>query len=374
MVNNDFDIQYADGTGAAGDYITDTFGIAGKTITDLQMGVGLNTTVNVGIMGVGYDVNEASRTIYPSVIDQMVSQSLINKKAYSLYLDDLTDSSGTILFGGIDTDKYQGSLITLPLEADAQSGTISSFTVAWSSLSITGQQGNTTDVTGSNFAQPVVLDSGTTLTYLPTRIANKVFEMVGAVDMSRTLGSVFIDCDYLTNNPDATLNYGFGGTGGPVIKVAMDELIFPLTGLFDEGVTARQSLPFANTCAFGIMNAGSNGVYLLGDTFLRSAYVVYDIDDNQVALAQTNFNSTETNIIEIQASASGIPGVSGVATGVTVSATATQPIGVGKSGTATATSTAAAIRLSPALFDGSFASVAAFTTFCTLVGASMILL
>lgn len=48
---------------------------------------------------------------------------------------------------------------------------------------------------------------------------------------------------------------------------------------------------------FGILPSSS--IYILGDTFLRSAYVVYDLARNEISLAQTVFNSTENNIIEL---------------------------------------------------------------------------
>jgi hypothetical protein len=40
---------------------------------------------------------------------------------------------------------------------------------------------------------------------------------------------------------------------------------------------------------------------LFGDTFLRSAYVVYDIDNRQIGIAQTIFNVTSSNLIAITA-------------------------------------------------------------------------
>lgn len=79
-------------------------------------------------------------------------------------------------------------------------------------------------------------------------------------------------------------------------------------------------------CQFGILPAGDNGPILLGDTFLRSAYVVYDLDNKQIALAQTRFNATASpNILEIQSGASGIPSVTYTASGVVASQTGTVP-------------------------------------------------
>lgn len=49
---------------------------------------------------------------------------------------------------------------------------------------------------------------------------------------------------------------------------------------------------------------------MLGDTFLRNAYVVYDLQNNQISLAQTNFNATDSNVREIVSGANGVPGAS----------------------------------------------------------------
>lgn len=109
--NGYFDIQYGDGTESSGNYITDDFTIGGTVVKNLQMGLTNTTTSGVGVIGIGYNINEASMTSftsvpYPNLVDQMVSQGLINTKSYSLYLDDLEEATGSIIFGGVDTDKF----------------------------------------------------------------------------------------------------------------------------------------------------------------------------------------------------------------------------------------------------------------------------
>ena len=99
--------------------MTDDFKIGGATIKNLQMGLANTTTSGFGVIGIGFDENEASLTSitsvpYPNLIDQMVSQGLINTKAYSLYLDDLEESTGSIVFGGVDTNKFMYVEITSP--------------------------------------------------------------------------------------------------------------------------------------------------------------------------------------------------------------------------------------------------------------------
>ena len=62
---------------------------------------------------------------------------------------------------------------------------------------------------------------------------------------------------------------------------------------------------------FGI--APSQGTTsVLGDTFLRSAYVVYDLANNEISLAQTNFNSTSSHVVEIGSGAGSVPDATSV--------------------------------------------------------------
>ena len=46
---------------------------------------------------------------------------------------------------------------------------------------------------------------------------------------------------------------------------------------------------------------------MLGDTFLRSAYVVYHLGNNQISLAPTVFNATDSDIREIGNGTDGVP-------------------------------------------------------------------
>jgi hypothetical protein len=56
-----------------------------------------------------------------------------------------------------------------------------------------------------------------------------------------------------------------------------------------------------------------SGSIILGGSFLRSAYVVYDLENNEIAIGQTIFNATSSNIKAIPPG-TGLPGVSSVAT------------------------------------------------------------
>ncbi|KAI1163555.1 aspartic peptidase domain-containing protein [Nemania serpens] len=302
-----FQIQYLDGSGAEGDYIKDTFHIGGASIKALQVGLAENSSINSGLLGIGFNVNVAADEPYPNIIDLFVNQDLIDSKTYSLYLNDLAAETGTILFGGLDTKKFIGQLKAVDILPDVNSKMYSSFTVTLDSLRISsGSSSKGLDLLDDK--TPVILDSGTTLTYLPPRVANRIYESFDAVDDTGVTGLVYVSCDLLSTGRDVTVDFQLGGPNGPLIRVPVDEIVLDnVKGYMGLGL-ALPDLPFDDVCSFGIQSL--SGIYLLGDTFLRSAYVVYDLSNKKIALAQANVKATETNVLEI--TASGIPLVSGV--------------------------------------------------------------
>lgn len=287
----------------------------------------ITSQIPMGIMGIGYNFSEASNDgtatsfIYPSIIDSMVNQGLISTRAYSLYLDDLQEATGSIIFGGLDSDKYFGNLAQLPIIP----GTLLNGTKAYafpavvmSGLTMVQKSGKETTFADRYLAEyPVVLDSGSTVTLLDPVIGQEILTAINGVYDPYTTGLLFVDCA-LKNNI-STFNFAFGGTAAVpkvTIKVPISELVCELTGLYaiPPGVTLPR-LPFKNACAFGIMfnlDSPSQSTTILGDTFLRSAYVVYDLENNLIGMAQTNFNSNKTNIVEFLANQTKIPDVPGV--------------------------------------------------------------
>lgn len=318
-----FNITYDDGSGSTGDYITDNINIAGQTITNQTMGLANQTTTNTGLVGVGFDNNEAicktdaCPNKYPSLIDQMASQGKIGTRAYSLWLNDLTASTGNILFGGVDTSKYTGELYGLPLLRSDGRQNVSAFEVAWTNLTLSTKDGVQSNIVPDDFLSPALLDSGTTTGTFPNSIARQLINQFGA-QYSRTFQQYVAPCYLRTAN--ATLDFTFGGSGGPVIHVPVSEF------LLDTGTS--QPVYFQNgkqACVLGFMPADGDDI-ILGDTFLRSAYVVYDLDNLVVGLAQTNFNGGSSNIKEISSGMYGIPGVSTTASaGTATSGSAGRP-------------------------------------------------
>lgn len=336
---NAFHITYGDGSGADGDYFTDDFTIGEASINDLQMGIAHNANLTQGLLGIGYSLNEASNYddpsteeneafVYPNLIDAMVSQHLISINAYSLYLDDLDSDSGSIIFGGLDTDKFHGDLVQMPIvPRTLRNGSelFIEFAVALTGVSLSdGSSNKAIPLSGSPPA--VVLDSGTALTYLPTTLAESIYDEIGAYDDSSYFGTglVFADCDLIETGK--SFDFKFGGSDGSdsvTIKVPYSEMIlFPEKLGFSLDGYIPSDVPFSHVCILGIMSSPEDP-YIMGDTFLRSAYVVYDLKNNVIALAQTNFNSDDSNVVDFKAGQTAIPAVSGVASSAGVVETGT---------------------------------------------------
>jgi len=315
-----FSIAYLDGGTAEGDYISDDFRIAGTTIKALQMGHVSKTVRGTGILGIGYSTNEATRKRYPNLIDQLTAQKVIGVKAYSLYLNDRRSTSGSILFGGIDTNKFVGPLHIVPILKSFGLSVHTSFEIAFTGLSVTYSNGSTAEINQPLFELaelPAILDSGSTLSYLPEKLTGPLFKELGAVTDNSVTGLTLIDCKHLNDDPRLVITFSFSGKD---IKVPVTEMVLDILGPYQHLLPSN--IPYDKTCMFGIQStsgfdtsrdAEQSNFVLLGDTFLRSAYVVYDLEHNQIGIAQSNLNSTTPSIVELKASDPGLPTLSGVA-------------------------------------------------------------
>lgn len=344
LISSDFNISYVDGTGALGDYRSDTLNIGGAKLENLQFGLGLDSSSPEGILGIGYPINEIqvnrnNKQQYSNVPQAMVDANLIQSSAYSLWLDDLESSTGSILFGGIDTKKFKGQLSTLPI--DQEFGTFAEFFITLSGVSL-NQSGTSNDFNNDNLPTPVLLDSGSSLTYLPNNLTEDIY---AALNVTYTTSGQNAYCDCGLADTDLTLDFTFSS---PKISVPMSELAIN-PGPNEDGSTATfdDGTPL---CIFGISPADGTPA-VLGDTFIRSAYIVYDMGNNEISIAQTDFNATDSNVIEIGTGTDAVPSATVVTTPVEaqVSETGAARIDTTASGTisAGAQSTSGAIGVTP---------------------------
>ncbi len=276
-----FNIEYVDYSFATGSWGTDNVHWNDVTIDNFFL-ASANDSNATSVFGIALTTDESSNEgsdafQYPNFPQRLKSDGYISKIVYSLYpSEDPYTTSGdidiTLLFGGVDTAKYSGTLEVFPLDSNYDLA----ITLTGISTDISGQ----TSV-ASTQSLSAVLDSGTTLQALPYNIVEQLAYNLGGSGETDSYGYFIVPCNY---GSDDHITYTFGTKN---INVPVEAVV---------------SSDGNGNCALAIQP--TNGLTILGDTFLINAYVVYDLEDHEIAIAQAEYTSTEN----IQPVISSIPG------------------------------------------------------------------
>ena len=210
-------------------------------------------------------------------------------------------ATGSILFGAVDETKYQGPLKTAPIVQSPNSLDVVRTAIQLTSLTLEDKSGNSSLIPDGSVVW-ATLDTGASICEAPAEIVDPIYAAAGVLQDNSTRGFPLIPCNMST--ADANFTFGFGGPQGPQISVSIKDFVQPLP----YNVTFQDGSP---ACVFGVRSS-PDPMLLLGDTFLRSAYAVFDLSNNQIALAQSQTdtaNSLNQSILPITKGKDGIPGV-----------------------------------------------------------------
>lgn len=283
-----FFVSYQDNAYAEGKFIKDKFVIGDQSVESVRFGLATQTSDKVPVMGLGLPSNEAVVLLeqggeYPNLVPTLFNDGLIKTTAFSLWLNDLESDSGIILFGGIDTAKFSGDLVSFSIQKSTRYDeyAITLNNIVLSNSPIEGK-----------LSAPAVLDSGTTNCFLPSAFTYSFWEILNAVPDSN--GVPYVQCELAKSS--LTLNFTFGSK---TIKVPISQLIY-------RNPDAKPLISDSGTalCTLGLQS--SEDRIVLGLTFLRSAYVVHDIKRREVSIAQAKY-TTKSSIQEF--GPEGIPGL-----------------------------------------------------------------
>lgn len=277
-----FDIKYGIGH-TTGKWGTDTLRIGDAEIKDLSIGIADTTDVRQGIIGIGRpqaEITNREKKQYSNLPQKLYESGQINSPAYSLFLNDQNSESGSILFGAVDHSKYTGKLVSMAISHPAHYG------IMLNTMHVDGRASQ--DVMDKPMT--AILDSGTTLSYFPEPVTRMLHEVLNANPSFAINQKYYTDCN-ITNN----FILEFGPT---TIKVPNYQVLTPIEGYVSPAVA---SIAFPrNTCFVGIDDVPGGANYiLLGDNIIRSAYIVYDPQNQQIALAQANFDKRAEPQIEL---------------------------------------------------------------------------
>ncbi|MCJ1471336.1 hypothetical protein MMC07_009984, partial [Pseudocyphellaria aurata] len=193
-------------------------------------------------------------------------------------------------FGGVDTAKFHGNLTTLPIEK--KHGQFDNFFVNLTDLRFSHTADGSQLSSGkSTLLVPVLLDSRSIIITLPKDIFHDIFHTIRVI--AYDVKSAEVDCGL------GYENFFLGFTlSTATVSVPMSEFSLPIPPDRDgNGKTEEGGTPL---CRLGITyTTKPTSSLILGNTFLRSAYVAYDMSNNEISIAPTIFNAIDSNIVKI---------------------------------------------------------------------------
>lgn len=171
---------------ASGEFSNDVLTIGSTT---LNMELAIDYTGEGGdILGLGYALDDAFANSLPQALAE---NGDINSAAYSIWADDLSGNSGTLLFGGVNTAKYSGELHTMTIPA--VNGQHFLPTVLVTDVSVQGNSSAASSTLTSGLPAYMMLDSNLEWTYLPDSLVEKIYQDLGAYFVGHEVQSGIIN-------------------------------------------------------------------------------------------------------------------------------------------------------------------------------------
>lgn len=289
----DFSITYGDLTFASGTWGHDQLNLNNLNVTGLSFAVANETNSTVGVLGIGLAGLESTYSgatlssaqesyTYNNFPMVLKNSGAIKSAAYSLFLNETNAKHGSILFGAVDHGKYSGDLYTIPIINTLQDHGYKDpiqFQVTLQGLGLAKGDSESTTITTTKI--PALLDSGTTISYMPVELMEMLADKVGA-SYSSKVGYYLMDCITDTDD-DINVVFDFGG--------------FYISGNLSSYQLSADSS--SDVCILGFAPQ-SDSTVILGDNFLSNAYVVYDLDNMEISMAQVDLSGRSENIDVIE--------------------------------------------------------------------------
>ncbi|KAI5306884.1 Vacuolar protease A, partial [Ascosphaera atra] len=207
-----------------------------------------------GILGLGYNTISVDKVVPPFY--NMLDQKLLDDAVFAFYLGDANTEgdSSVATFGGIDKSHYKGDLIKLPVRRKAY------WEVELDGIALGDERAELED-TGA------ILDTGTSLIALPTTLAALLNKEIGAKKSWN--GQYTIECEKRDNLPDLTFTLT-----GHNFTISPYDYILEVQG---SCISSFMGMDFPEPVG---------PLVILGDSFLRRWYSVYDLGNDAVGLAE----------------------------------------------------------------------------------------
>ncbi|GEQ69831.1 hypothetical protein JCM33374_g3506 [Metschnikowia sp. JCM 33374] len=255
-----FDVGYLGGENLHGTYFLDRFQFGSESSVLPSFQFARADSSRLGVLGLGDTSLLASQTPYDNLPWALYNAGIISKPAYSLFMNP-ENGTGALIMGGIDTEKYSGELFGY-----MASTTNDGLGINLKAMTFNGKH--------SVINELVYLDSGTSFGLLSRNVMK---ELDVAFDTTVwTFNGVEYRGTSCDQPADKSIDFEFGHN--TISITYADAIIRKPDG----------------TCLLGF--GYYNGKYVLGNVFLKKAYVYYDLMEKSISFAQVA-SSNSSNII-----------------------------------------------------------------------------
>jgi len=211
-----------------------------------------------GICGMAFPSISVEGIVPP--FTQLVKMGVLAQNLFSVYLSDGDNSTGSeLLLGGINSQKYTGSINYVPLISETY------WEVALDSMTMNG--------TVLTSVPKAVIDTGTSVMAGPTQEVARIASMVGATPFPLNPSEYTLDCSTLPSLPNLVITMG-----GMAYTLTPQQYV----------IEVKQGPQTA--CLFGMLGidipAPRGPLWIVGDTFIRPYYTVFDYQNNRVGFAK----------------------------------------------------------------------------------------
>jgi hypothetical protein len=265
-------VSYGSGSFSGEEY-TDEVSFGGLSVSRQSFGAASQATgfdsVD-GIVGFG-PVDLTSGTVsnantVPTFMDNLFKQGSISTEVLGVSFrpesgSDSSDTNGELTLGGTDSSKYSGSITYF---SKASSGSAAPY---WGINIASFTYGSTTLASSASG----IVDTGTTLIYIPTSAYNRFLSATGgSTDSSSGLAS-------FSTKPTSNFGIKFGST---TFTLTPAQYLVPTAQYSNFGLSSGAYYAWIN-------DGGSSGVNtIIGQKFLENYYSVFDTTNSRIGFAK----------------------------------------------------------------------------------------
>jgi cathepsin D len=186
------------------------------------------------------------------VFDNIMAMGVLEQNIFSFYLSTQNawnpeEGTSVLTLGAAPSEYYTGPIIYAPLASESY------WLITMTDVKIDGVS---TGACGLLHNCPSVVDTGTSLIAGPSSVINPIIAKINVTEDCSNIGSL------------------------PSIQLTIANHDFTLTP--DQYVLKLENPTF---CLIGLMAMDQQGIWIVGDTFLRAYFSIFDRDNNRVGFA-----------------------------------------------------------------------------------------